>query len=126
FAEQASDHDPSVVRLTMARPTIAATAAPAANAAGWNNTDVTVTFTCADPLSALVACPAPVTLSTEGANQSATGTATLKIGGTISATASGISIDKTAPQVSYSGNAGTYTVDQTVSITCIATDALSH
>jgi uncharacterized repeat protein (TIGR03803 family) len=33
-----------------------------------------------------------------------------------------IKIDTTPPTVTYSGNSGTYTVDQTVSITCTATD----
>lgn len=33
--------------------------------------------------------------------------------------------DDTPPVVAYSGNAGTYTVDQTVAITCSATDATS-
>jgi hypothetical protein len=37
--------------------------------AGWNNTPVTVTFTCADSGSGIAACPAPVTVSTEGAGQ---------------------------------------------------------
>ncbi len=34
-------------------------------------------------------------------------------------------IDTTPPSVTYSGNQGTYTVDQTVNITCTATDDLS-
>lgn len=33
--------------------------------------------------------------------------------------------DDTPPTITYSGNAGTYSVDQTVSITCTATDTLS-
>lgn len=33
--------------------------------------------------------------------------------------------DGTPPVISYTGNAGSYTVDQTVAITCTATDALS-
>jgi hypothetical protein len=36
-----------------------------------------------------------------------------------------INIDETPPTVTYSGNAGTYTVDQMVNITCSARDALS-
>ena len=34
-------------------------------------------------------------------------------------------LDKTPPTATYSGNAGTYTIDQMVSITCTATDNLS-
>ena len=125
FADKASDHDPQVVLLTMPRPTISAARTPAANAAGWNSTDVTVSFTCVDPLSSLVACPSPQTVSTEGAGQSVTGESKTKAGDTVSATITGISIDNTNPVVTYTGNAGTYDIDKTVSITCTATDALS-
>jgi len=126
FAVKASDHDPQVVLLALPRPTITATREPAANASGWNSTDVTVTFTCSDPLSAFVgACPAPVTLSGEGAGQSASASVALKGGGTVEATVTGISIDKTAPLVVYTGNQGTYGVDERVQIVCSATDALS-
>jgi predicted extracellular nuclease len=125
FADKASDHDPQVVLLTMARPTISASRTPAANAAGWSSTDVTVSFTCVDPLSSLVACPSPVIVSTEGAGQSVTGSSATKGGATVSTTLTGISIDKTNPVVTYTGNAGTYDIDQTVNITCSATDALS-
>jgi hypothetical protein len=34
-------------------------------------------------------------------------------------------LDLTPPTIAFSGNAGTYTVDQTISITCEATDVLS-
>ncbi len=38
---------------------------------------------------------------------------------------SNLMIDKTPPAVSYTGNAGTYTADQNVAITCAAADSLS-
>ncbi|HKP19692.1 MAG TPA: hypothetical protein VJT84_14545, partial [Gaiellaceae bacterium] len=106
------------------KPTISAgTASPAANANGWNNTNVTVTFSCSDPGgSGAVSATDVKTLSSEGANQSATGTCTDKAGNSNSATKSGISIDKTKPTVVYSGNLGTYAVDATVNITCTASD----
>ena len=86
FIDQASDHDPQLVQLTMPKPTISASASPAANAAGWNNTAVTVSFTCVDPLSAIVGgCPTPVTLGTEGADQSVSRTATTEGGLSLSA-----------------------------------------
>ncbi len=50
-------------------PTIKATATPAPNAAGWNNTDVIVTFTCNDVISGVASCPPPQKVTTEGANQ---------------------------------------------------------
>jgi hypothetical protein len=108
-------------------PVITASAAPAPNANGWNNTDVTVTFSCNDNAggSGVGTVSLPVTVSTEGMNQSVTGTCTDNAGNSSSTTKSGINIDKTLPSVTFAGNAGTYTVDGTVSITCAAADSLS-
>jgi len=39
------------IHVDLTPPTIAGTRAPLANAAGWNNTPVTVSFTCDDALS---------------------------------------------------------------------------
>jgi hypothetical protein len=113
------------VRIDRTAPTIAGTATPAPNSAGWNNTTVTVTFSCADAPSGIASCAAPILLGGEGTNQSATGTATDLAGNTASATVAGIQIDKTSPSVSYLGSLGTYTIDQTVAITCSASDDLS-
>jgi hypothetical protein len=46
-------------------------------------------------------------------------------GNTATASLGGLSVDKTPPTVVYTGNAGVYRVDQTVTITCTAADALS-
>ncbi len=126
FWDQASDHEPQVARLALPKALMFASSAPAANANGWNNTNVTVSFDCVtgDPLDIIVSCPADVVLSTDGANQSVTRSATTKGGGTVTATIAGISIDKTAPVITFTG-ATTYTIDQNVSITCTITDALS-
>ncbi|WP_159600654.1 OmpL47-type beta-barrel domain-containing protein [Agromyces humi] len=88
-----------VVKLDKMNPTITGSAAPAANAAGWNNSDVTVSLTCADALSGIKSCTGggTVVLSTEGANQSVSGTAVDNADNSASAGVTGISIDKTAP-----------------------------
>jgi predicted extracellular nuclease len=126
FIDQASDHDPQLVQLTMPEPTISASASPAANAAGWNNTAVTVSFTCVDPLSAIVGgCPPPVTLGTEGADQGVSQTVTTEGGLSLSAEVENIDIDLTNPTVTYTGGKASYQVDEQVSITCAAADALS-
>ena len=125
FASNTSDHEPQVVRIGLPRPTIVASRSPAGNAAGWNNSDVVVSFTCVDPLSALSGCPAEVRVSAEGRDQSVTVSSTLKGGGTVTATVDGISIDKTKPVISYTGNAGTYAADEFVHISCLAADGLS-
>jgi sugar lactone lactonase YvrE len=91
----------SDINIDKTAPTPTATRLPAANANGWNRTDVTVTFTAVDDLSGIDACDAAKLLSDEAANQSASGSCSDKAGNGASATASGISIDKTAPSLSF-------------------------
>lgn len=80
-------------------PTIASAVSPAANAAGWNNSNVTVGFSCADPILGLASCSSPVSLTNEGANQVVTGTAVNRAGFGASASVT-VNIDKTAPIIS--------------------------
>jgi hypothetical protein len=87
----------SDIDVDLTAPTISGSAEPAPNANGWNNTDVTVTFTCGDSLSDIAYCSPSQTLSSEGADQSATGTAVDNAGNSATATVSGINIDLTAP-----------------------------
>ena len=95
------------VSLDKTPPTVTGTRAPQANAAGWNNTDVTVTFTCADGLSGVQSCgPTPQLLSVEGAGQSAAGQAFDAAGNAASALVDGINIDKTPPSVSCAAAPG--------------------
>ncbi len=73
-----------------------------ANASGWNNTDVTVVWTCTDtPGSGVVSETVSQTLSAEGEDQSATGACVDHAGNTASASLSGIYIDKTAPAIAF-------------------------
>ena len=75
-------------------PTIAATVTPAANAAGWHATDVTITFACTNA----VACPVPVAVKTEGANQVVERTV-VNTNGVSAVARVTLNIDKTAPVV---------------------------
>ncbi|WP_076260308.1 OmpL47-type beta-barrel domain-containing protein [Intrasporangium flavum] len=117
------------VKLDKAAPTVTGSRTPTANANGWNNTDVTVTFTASDALSGVKTQPvSPVVVATNGANQSVSGTAVDNADNSASATVSGINIDKVAPTLSgaptTSPNAnGWYNGDVTVAWT--AGDALS-
>jgi hypothetical protein len=108
-------------------PTIAGSASPAANANGWRNDPVTVSFTCNDAGSGIATCPDPQTLGNEGANQTANGTATDKAGNTASASVTGISIDRTPPTVSVTGVAdgASYPLGSVPTAGCSTTDALS-
>jgi hypothetical protein len=101
--------DPVTLNLDLAAPTISAAADRVANADGWYRAPVTVSFACADALSGLASCAAPITLAGEGAGQAATGGATDRAGNVASATVSGVDVDTTAPTIIYTGNAGTPT-----------------
>ena len=118
------------VKVDKTAPTASASASPAANANGWNNTDVTVSFSGNDGPSGIESCDADVVLSGEGAAQSASGTCTDKAGNESAlATASGIKIDKTAPTVALVGGpaqGGTYYFGFVPAApTCNASDTLS-
>src|SRR5206468_624106 len=115
----------SGINIDKTAPTASAAQLPLANSHGWNNTDVTVTFTGTDALSTIDSCTAPVTLSADGAGQTAgPGTCTDRAGN-VSAPISktGINIDKTNPSISGSpsplANAnGWNNTNVTVSFSC--------
>jgi hypothetical protein len=87
-------------------PTALASTSPAPNASGWNNTNVTVSFSGSDVGSGLLECDDAMILSTEGANQSGSGVCKDNAGNTATATQSGINIDKTAPTVTATPSPG--------------------
>jgi hypothetical protein len=95
-----------VIRLDKRPPTISGAGAPPANANGWNNTSVTVSFQCADAISGLAAGspPAPTVLSTQGAGQSVTGTCYDIAGNSASATVHGINMELTPPILTITEN----------------------
>ncbi|WP_420183590.1 OmpL47-type beta-barrel domain-containing protein [Knoellia sp. CPCC 206435] len=119
---------PVTVRLDKTAPTITGSRTPAANANGWNNTDVTVSFAPADATSGVKSSSVPTTLSSSAANQSVTGSVTDNADNIASTTVGGINIDKVAPTLSGTPTtdpnaAGWYKGDVTVAWT--AADALS-
>ena len=90
------------ISIDKTAPMAVASRAPAANADGWNNTSVTVSFDGADSLSGsgLASCSSPVVLAAEGANQSASGTCDdVATNTSPPASITGINIDTTAPAV---------------------------
>lgn len=107
-------------------PTITATATSGGatyTSGTWSKNPVTVHFDCTDASG--VASVSDDAVLGEGDGQSATGTCTDAAGNSATATFDGIRVDQTAPGVTWSGNAGTYAVDQQVTITCGASDLLS-
>jgi alpha-tubulin suppressor-like RCC1 family protein len=110
-------------------PTVTGTASPAPNANGWNNADVTVSFTGSDTTSGVDSCtPSSVVLDIEGTGQSASATCTDFAGNESDpVTVSGIKIDKTAPIVTVTGveDGVTYVLGNVPIAGCETTDALS-
>ncbi|CAJ35970.1 OmpL47-type beta-barrel domain-containing protein [Methanocella arvoryzae] len=117
------------VKVDTTAPSISGAPDRAPNAQGWYKAPVTVTFTASDATSGIATVnPASTTLSGEGAGQSASSTATDKVGHTATATVRNINIDMTAPVTTHSlsgtiGSDGWYTSD--VTMTLSASDGLS-
>jgi PKD repeat protein len=95
----------SGINVDKTPPTITGSRAPAANSFGWNNTDVTVSFACADFLSGVDTCgPSPQIVTSEGLNQSRIGTAVDLAGNRATAVVGNLNIDKTPPSISCTAN----------------------
>jgi len=123
----------SVIGVDTTKPVITGSRAPLANSFGWNNTDVTVSFICADTGSVqsgiAINTVAGKTLTTEGKDQSVTNTGVyIDVAGNTAdpVTVSNINIDKTPPVVTITlpGN-GKYGLNKSITATWSATDALS-
>ena len=125
--------DTKIVKVDATAPSVVSSRLPAANGEGWNNTDVTVSFTCSDALSGLAGASLPATqaqtLSAEGAGQAASRSCADNAGNSGSLTVSNINIDKTPPAYGSSSRSpaangnGWSNQDVTVSFPCL--DALS-
>lgn len=88
-----------IIGLDLGNPSISGTISPAANSAGWNKSNVTVSFTCSDKTSGVASCPSPTLLTNEGANQVVSGTVTDKAGNKATTSVT-VSLDKTPPTIS--------------------------
>ena len=89
------------ITLDNTPPTISAAQDPAANAAGWNNTDVKVTFSAQDNLSGIAELTQPVTVTAEGKDTEVQGKAVDKAGNEATLVYK-VSIDKTPPLLTAS------------------------
>ncbi len=104
-------------------PTITGYAMTEPNANGWYNQDVVIHFETTDAESGIESVTSDVTISTEGANQSVTGTATDKAGNTASFTVGNINIDKTSPEITiFSPEERVYINDEILAIDYKAED----
>ena len=114
------------IRRDAMPPVITVSVAPAPSADGWNTTDVTVSYTCADALSGLAPgdCPANQVISGEGGALVSTIQTVVDLAGNSSTTSAVmVNIDRTPPSISAavatppSAN-GWYNGDVTVRFTC--------
>jgi hypothetical protein len=87
------------IKLDKTPPGISFARSPAPNANGWNNTNVTVSFTCTDATSGVVSAGSTTIVATEGSGQSVPGSCSDNAGNSATTHATGISIDKSAPSV---------------------------
>lgn len=89
------------LRLDSVAPAMGrAEAIPGSNPAGWNKTDVVVTFVAGDGTSGVAYVTPPVMVTTEGAGQIVKGTAR-DVAGNESQAQTVLNIDKTPPALSY-------------------------
>ncbi|WP_282941040.1 X2-like carbohydrate binding domain-containing protein [Paenibacillus sp. RC67] len=91
---------------------------------GWYNTDVTVHFTATDSGSGIASLTPDTVVSTNGKNQTVTGTAVDKAGNTATAAVYGIHIDTVKPTVDIRV-VPSYTTSQTMTVTYSVYDSLS-
>jgi RHS repeat-associated protein len=106
-------------------PTITAAVTPAPNAAGWNKSAATVTFTCSDATSGIATCPASVTVTVETTSQVVSGTAIDRAGNQRSALVT-VKLDATAPLIAITAPAnGTSVITPSVSVSGTVSDTLS-
>ncbi|MCX6023782.1 MAG: putative Ig domain-containing protein, partial [Chloroflexi bacterium] len=89
------------VKIDRTPPTVSATYAPPANAAGWNSSAVTVTFECADSRSGVASCSDPFTVTSEGFSNLLGGA--FDNAGNSTNKAFAVNVDRTAPTITATG-----------------------
>lgn len=92
------------VSVDMTAPTVTTKFSRVPDVNGWYTSPVTASFKCADALSGVHACPAALTMSSEGANQMLNATALDRARNT-TAPANVVNIDLSAPTISIASPA---------------------
>lgn len=114
------------IKIDKTLPQVNAYVFPPANSLGWNNTDVTVTFSASDTLSGIASVTPAKTITSEGANQYIGGEA-IDLAGNESNNAAILNIDKTTPKITINlpENEKTYMLNQIIYADWSAIDYLS-
>jgi hypothetical protein len=115
------------VKLDTSAPVVDGAASGLLGNNGWFRGDVNVAFTTSDPTSGVASTSGCAATSLTTDNAGVTNVCSAINGAGLSASKSiTVKRDATNPLIGYTGNAGAYTADQTVAITCSASDATSH
>ena len=115
------------LNIDLTAPVITPVIEPAANAAGWHNANVNMSFICSDVLSGIKNCANAQVINTEGVSVAVNASAH-DFAGNSTASIATINLDKTPPIISQSFSAqansnGWY--DQAVTVSYVCSDALS-
>jgi hypothetical protein len=115
-----------IVKIDKTAPVITSQAIAGGNpytAGTWTNQNVVVSFDCTDVLSGVASVTQPITLSSEGENQTAIGVCTDVAGNSANASSANIRIDKTAPVITITApTSGSYLLNQAVTTSYSCTD----
>ena len=96
-----------VVNIDTTLPSITSDVNPVPNSVGWNDSPVKVTFTCSDPAGIPDGtCPAPVTLSKNGADQSVNASVTDNAGNSNNIIVKNINVDNLGPTITAKATTG--------------------
>src|SRR5262249_19709515 len=100
----AASIDSNAFKIDLTDPTISFTGqSPAKNANGWNNTDVSLSWSCSDSGSGPVAASVSQSITSEGSGQQPTGTCADNAGRTANSPDGDVNIDKHAPTITDQG-----------------------
>lgn len=111
--------------LDISAPVVTPAIAGTLGANGWYTSDATVSWNASAPSGIIASTGCATTVVTDDiASRTFTCSAVNRAGVTTTQSIT-LKRDATTPMIAFADNAGSYTVDQSVSITCSATDALS-
>lgn len=114
------------VKRDASPPSVTPTVSGTLGLGGWYTSNVSVSWAVSAGLSGVASTSGCTATSTSTDNAGTTYSCTATNGAGLSTTKSVTAKrDATKPVIGYTGNAGSYTVDQTVAITCSASDAMS-
>jgi hypothetical protein len=115
------------IKIDKTIPIVTATPDRAPNTNGWYNRSVTFSFSGVDNTggSGIASCDLAKSYNGPDSDTATVVGSCSDVAGNVGSVTASLKYDATPPTVTYSGNAGTYTVDQTINITCSASDNLS-